>query len=182
MQPRCVGFGTFVAFLLVIEAVIRIGWLNRFIVPPPSEIIASFGRLFIGRAHCLPLLLHGGRMLHRRRDGHDIRHRHRRADAPLQSAAASVRNLGRGIGVGAVGADLSAVHGDLRPQRLDHHHDGFRLRAAAGDPQDDRGHIRHAQGAGQRRAQLQADADAAVLENPVSRPRCRPSSSACGWA
>ena len=36
-----VGFGTFVAFLLVIEAVIRIGWLNRFIVPPPSEIIAS---------------------------------------------------------------------------------------------------------------------------------------------
>jgi len=41
-----VGFGTFVAFLLAIEAVIRIGWLNRFIVPPPSEIIASFGRLF----------------------------------------------------------------------------------------------------------------------------------------
>src|SRR5262249_61751996 len=41
-----VGFGTLVAFLLTIEAVIRIGWLNRFIVPPPSEIIASFGRLF----------------------------------------------------------------------------------------------------------------------------------------
>jgi NitT/TauT family transport system permease protein len=41
-----VGFGTFVAFLLVVEAVIRIGLLNRFIVPPPSEIIASFGRLF----------------------------------------------------------------------------------------------------------------------------------------
>ena len=41
-----VGFGTFVAFLLVVETVIRIGLLNRFIVPPPSEIIASFGRLF----------------------------------------------------------------------------------------------------------------------------------------
>jgi len=43
---RLVGFGTFVASLLVTEAVIRIGWLNRFIVPPPSEIVASFGRLF----------------------------------------------------------------------------------------------------------------------------------------
>ena len=85
-----VGFGTFVAFLLVIEAVIRIGWLNRFIVPPPSEIIASFGNLLYGRAHCLPLLFHGGRMLHRRRAGHDMRHCHWRGDATLQSAAASM--------------------------------------------------------------------------------------------
>jgi NitT/TauT family transport system permease protein len=41
------GLGSFIAFLLVIEALIRLGLLNRFIVPPPSEIIASFGRLFL---------------------------------------------------------------------------------------------------------------------------------------
>jgi NitT/TauT family transport system permease protein len=41
------GLGSFIAFLLVIEALIRLGLLNRFIIPPPSEIIASFGRLFL---------------------------------------------------------------------------------------------------------------------------------------
>ena len=41
------GLGSFTAFLLVIEALIRLGLLNRFIIPPPSEIIASFGRLFL---------------------------------------------------------------------------------------------------------------------------------------
>jgi hypothetical protein len=85
-----VGFGTFVAFLLVIEAVIRIGWLNRFIVPPPSEIIASFGNLFTEEHIVYPLLFHGGRMLHRRCPGHDMRDCHWRGDAALQSAAASV--------------------------------------------------------------------------------------------
>ena len=43
----CLGLGSFIAFLLVIEALIRLGLLNRFIIPPPSEIIASFGRLFL---------------------------------------------------------------------------------------------------------------------------------------
>jgi NitT/TauT family transport system permease protein len=42
-----VGLGSFIAFLVIIEALIRFGFLNRFIVPPPSEIIASFGRLFL---------------------------------------------------------------------------------------------------------------------------------------
>jgi NitT/TauT family transport system permease protein len=42
-----VGLGSFVAFLLVIEGLIRIGVLNRFIVPPPSEIVMSFERLFL---------------------------------------------------------------------------------------------------------------------------------------
>jgi NitT/TauT family transport system permease protein len=41
------GLGSFIAFLLIIEALIRLGLLNRFIIPPPSEIIASFGRLFL---------------------------------------------------------------------------------------------------------------------------------------
>jgi NitT/TauT family transport system permease protein len=42
-----VGLGSLIGFLLVIEALIRLGLVNRFIVPPPSEIIASFGRLFL---------------------------------------------------------------------------------------------------------------------------------------
>jgi NitT/TauT family transport system permease protein len=42
-----VGFGSFIAFVLLIEALIRVGTLNRFIIPLPSEIIASFGRLFV---------------------------------------------------------------------------------------------------------------------------------------
>ena len=41
-----VGLGSFIAFLLFVEALIRFGFLNRFIVPPPSEIVMSFGRLF----------------------------------------------------------------------------------------------------------------------------------------
>lgn len=44
---KLVGLGSFVAFLLVIEGLIRLGLLNRFIVPPPSEIVMSFGRLFL---------------------------------------------------------------------------------------------------------------------------------------
>jgi NitT/TauT family transport system permease protein len=42
-----VGLGSFIAFLVIVETLIRFGFLNRFIVPPPSEIIASFGRLFL---------------------------------------------------------------------------------------------------------------------------------------
>jgi NitT/TauT family transport system permease protein len=44
--PRLVGLGTIILFLLAIEGVIRIGWISQFIVPPPSEIIVSFGPLF----------------------------------------------------------------------------------------------------------------------------------------
>ncbi|MGI8526254.1 MAG: ABC transporter permease [Pseudolabrys sp.] len=42
-----VGVGAIIVLLLFTEVVIRIGWLSRFIVPPPSEILGSFGRLFI---------------------------------------------------------------------------------------------------------------------------------------
>ncbi|MGA8969574.1 MAG: ABC transporter permease subunit [Pseudolabrys sp.] len=42
-----VGLGSFIAFVLLVEVLIRIGALNRFIIPAPSEIIASFGRLFL---------------------------------------------------------------------------------------------------------------------------------------
>jgi len=45
--PQLVGSGSFIIFLLVIEVLIRAGVLNRFIIPAPSEIIMSFGRLFL---------------------------------------------------------------------------------------------------------------------------------------
>ena len=44
LPPAVVGLGSLVAFFLVVELLIQIGVINRFIVPPPSEIIGSFGR------------------------------------------------------------------------------------------------------------------------------------------
>jgi NitT/TauT family transport system permease protein len=40
-----VGLGSLAAFFLGVEILIRIGIINRFIVPPPSEIIGSFYRV-----------------------------------------------------------------------------------------------------------------------------------------
>jgi len=45
--PALVGFGSLVAFFLVMELLIQTGLVNRFIVPPPSEIIGSFQRLIL---------------------------------------------------------------------------------------------------------------------------------------
>jgi ABC-type nitrate/sulfonate/bicarbonate transport system permease component len=45
LAPKLTGLATLVVFFAVIEAVIRIGWLNRFIVPPPSEVLSSFYRI-----------------------------------------------------------------------------------------------------------------------------------------
>jgi NitT/TauT family transport system permease protein len=45
LAPKIVGAVTVVAFFAFLEAVIRAGWLNRYIVPPPSEVILSFYRV-----------------------------------------------------------------------------------------------------------------------------------------
>ncbi len=45
--PAAVGLGSLVAFLLAVELLIQTGMLNRFIIPPPSEIIGSFGRVIV---------------------------------------------------------------------------------------------------------------------------------------
>jgi NitT/TauT family transport system permease protein len=47
LAARAVGLGSLVAFLVVVEVLIQIGVINRFIVPPPSEIIASFYRVIV---------------------------------------------------------------------------------------------------------------------------------------
>lgn len=45
LAPKLVGIGSVLAFFAAVEILIRAGLLNRFIVPPPSEIIASFERV-----------------------------------------------------------------------------------------------------------------------------------------
>ena len=45
LVPTAVGAGTLLAFLLVTELLIRTDVISRFIVPPPSEIGASFWRV-----------------------------------------------------------------------------------------------------------------------------------------
>jgi NitT/TauT family transport system permease protein len=45
--PAAVGIATVVAFFAALEGLIQAGMVNRFIVPPPSEIIGSFGRVFV---------------------------------------------------------------------------------------------------------------------------------------
>jgi NitT/TauT family transport system permease protein len=45
--PPAVGIATLVVFFLLVELLIQVGVVNRFIVPPPSEIIGSFGRIIV---------------------------------------------------------------------------------------------------------------------------------------
>lgn len=45
--PALTGLGTLVGFFVIVELLIQTGALNRFIVPPPSEIIASFPRVIV---------------------------------------------------------------------------------------------------------------------------------------
>jgi NitT/TauT family transport system permease protein len=45
LAPKITGLLTIVAFLALVEAVVRVGWLNRYIVPPPTEVLGSFYRV-----------------------------------------------------------------------------------------------------------------------------------------
>src|SRR6266404_8543666 len=45
--PAALGLGSFVAFIGLVELLIRIGLINRFIVPMPSDIIAAFPRVIV---------------------------------------------------------------------------------------------------------------------------------------
>ncbi len=47
LGPAALGLGTLVLAILAMEALIRIGVINRFIVPMPSQIAASFGRVIM---------------------------------------------------------------------------------------------------------------------------------------
>jgi ABC-type nitrate/sulfonate/bicarbonate transport system permease component len=45
--PPLIGFGSFVAFLCAVEILVRVGLINRFIVPLPSEVAESFRRVIV---------------------------------------------------------------------------------------------------------------------------------------
>jgi NitT/TauT family transport system permease protein len=45
--PRLVGIGSLVTFFLLMEVLIQLGIVSRFVVPPPSEVIGSFARVII---------------------------------------------------------------------------------------------------------------------------------------
>ena len=45
--PPAIGLGSFALILVAVEILIRIGAINRFIVPLPSEVAASFGRVIV---------------------------------------------------------------------------------------------------------------------------------------
>ena len=45
--PGVLGFGSFIAAVLLIELLIRVGLINRFIVPLPSDILWAFPRVVI---------------------------------------------------------------------------------------------------------------------------------------
>jgi NitT/TauT family transport system permease protein len=47
LSPTLVGVSTLLAALLIAELLIQLNFISRFIVPPPSEIVASFGRVIV---------------------------------------------------------------------------------------------------------------------------------------
>jgi ABC-type nitrate/sulfonate/bicarbonate transport system permease component len=47
LSPTLVGLAALLAALLIVELLIQLNFISRFIVPPPSEIVASFGRVIV---------------------------------------------------------------------------------------------------------------------------------------
>jgi len=47
LLPPALGLGTLAAAILLVEIMIRLGAINRFIVPLPSEIALAFGRVIV---------------------------------------------------------------------------------------------------------------------------------------
>ena len=45
--PPVVGIGSLLVFFLLVELLIQLGAVNRFIVPPPSEVFGSFYRVIV---------------------------------------------------------------------------------------------------------------------------------------
>jgi NitT/TauT family transport system permease protein len=131
LLPPILGFGTLILCVLIIELLIRFNVVNRFIVPMPSQIAGAFERVILEE---------------------DIPHRFLVTMRESLWATALLALFGIGIGVllyrvrllrdatetwvGADRADVSAVPGDFRPQREDHHHDGVRGGPSGRDPED----------------------------------------------
>jgi NitT/TauT family transport system permease protein len=61
--PTLVGLGTFVLIILLIEVLIRVGVINRFIVPLPSQIAGAFERVIMEEDILQRFLLTAGECL-----------------------------------------------------------------------------------------------------------------------
>jgi NitT/TauT family transport system permease protein len=61
--PTLVGLGTFVLIILLIEVLIRVGVINRFIVPLPSQIAGAFERVILEEDILQRFLLTAGECL-----------------------------------------------------------------------------------------------------------------------
>ncbi|HEY5279836.1 MAG TPA: ABC transporter permease subunit [Pseudolabrys sp.] len=46
IAPAATGLGCAVLFFCIMEALIRTGAISQFVVPPPSQVLGAFGRLF----------------------------------------------------------------------------------------------------------------------------------------
>jgi NitT/TauT family transport system permease protein len=47
LVPMSLGLGSLIGFLVIVELLIRVGIINRYIVPMPSQIAMAFERLFV---------------------------------------------------------------------------------------------------------------------------------------
>ena len=47
LGPALLGLGSIAVAIGLVESLIRIGWINRFIVPMPSEIFMAFPRIVV---------------------------------------------------------------------------------------------------------------------------------------
>ena len=144
LVPVILGFGSFAGVILLVEIFIRIGVINRFIVPMPSEIFKAFPRVVVGGERALALPRHRRRGVFGEHPGQPLRRCQRRAALPVPPAAGRHRDLGGGDRGGAAGADLSALPRDLRPQRHHHRDDGLQRRRRAGDAENAGRPFRHA--------------------------------------
>ncbi len=123
--PVAVGIGALAVFLLLVEMLIQLGAVNRFIVPPPSEVLGSFGRVIVEEdiLHRFVLTLtecltagvmltvfgvSGGVLMHR-----------------FKLLLQACETLVAAMASAPIVLMYPLFLVNLRAQRLDHHHDGF---------------------------------------------------------
>ena len=181
--PAVLGLGSIAgAHPGLVEMLIRLGLINRFIVPMPSEIFLAFPRI-VAEEHVLSRFLltvaeafsasilvtvfgvAGGVLLHRSACCGQA------TETWVAAVAAAPLVLIYPLYLVIFGRNATTIVMM-----------GFTAGVAPTDPQDARGPLRHAARPHQCRPQLQSHARRSSSGRSCSRPRCRPSSSGCGLA
>ncbi len=164
------------------KLLIRVGLINRFIVPLPSQIARGFERVIVEEDIAHRFLVTAREVAVGDRAARVVRHRHRR---PALSRAAAARATETWVAALASAPTVLmyplflVIFGRSAKTII-------MMGFVAGLPAVI---LKTIEGlAGTRRVLINVGRsfklirNAAVLEDPVSRPRCRPSSSACGSA